>query len=79
VTEPPAAGPVARPGDRYEWHGVEIEVGQVDGDWAVISCRVPGVPEGPLPLRVSRTDRTWEKQQPLTPGGRVPADWVPRP
>lgn len=62
-------------GDKYEWHGIDIEVTGIDpgGRFAVIHCVIPAEPNvGPYDQR--RFAREWDKEQP-TPDGTFPADW----
>lgn len=67
-------GPVPRTGDRYSWRGIRIEIREVDpeGLWANIHCVIPEREDGALRKAVHE----WDKQQP-TPGGTLPADWLP--
>ena len=68
-----AQGRQPRTGDRYEWHGLTIEVGEVDpgGAWAMIHCTTPRET-----WDHKHWTQEWDKQQP-TPAGRFPADWQP--
>lgn len=62
-----------RTGDKYSWHGLTIEIGEIgpDGKWAAIHITWPERDRGALGIAPP-----WEsdKQQP-TPHGRLPDDW----